>query len=208
MARTISISIYLFLWDHDGTEKVICNKYTRIIYECSQYIRNITFDKDYSNVHNTLIRNITFDKDLAVCTVTSTLEIKLSTHLWVVGKNCVKVLSISVKGLRSYAPYKVDGQTGWFLYTPNFVCWRGGLYNNLWKDMTWDIDTYSGHGQHVCEILSRSNIAVKSYGPETDFWYVTSVNSTLEIWPWLKVMTNPKTMDNNHVKYYPDPTLQ
>ena len=29
-----------------------------------------------------------------------------------------------------------------------------------------------GHGQQFCEILSRSNLAVRSYGPDTDFEYV------------------------------------
>ena len=37
-----------------------------------------------------------------------------------------------------------------------------------------------------------------SYGPNTDFRYVCTVTLTLEIWPWV--------MDNNCVKYYPDPT--
>ena len=31
---------------------------------------------------------------------------------------------------------------------------------------------------------------------------------TLEIWPWVKVMTQPLVMDNICVKYYPDPILQ
>ena len=63
-------------------------------------------------------------------------------------------------------------------------------------------DTPLGHGQQLSEILSRSNLAVRSYGPDTDFQYVCTVTLTLEIWPWVKVM------DNNWVKYYPDPTWQ
>ena len=42
-------------------------------------------------------------------------------------------------------------------------------------------DTPSGHGQQLCEILSRSNFAVRSYGPDTDFGYVCTVTLTLEI---------------------------
>ena len=36
-------------------------------------------------------------------------------------------------------------------------------------------DTPLGHGQQLCEILSRSNIAVRSYGPDTDVRYVCTV---------------------------------
>ena len=69
-------------------------------------------------------------------------------------------------------------------------------------------DTPLGHAQHLCEILSRSNLAVRSYGPDTDFQYVCTVTMTLEIWSWVRVMTHPWVMDNNCVKYYPDPTWQ
>ena len=67
-------------------------------------------------------------------------------------------------------------------------------------------DTPLGHGRQVCEILSRSNMAVRSYGPDMDFGYLCTVTLTLEIWPWVKVMTHPWVMDNNCVKYYPDQT--
>ena len=42
-------------------------------------------------------------------------------------------------------------------------------------------DTSFGHGQQLCEILSRSNTAMRSYGPYTDFRYVCTVTFTLEI---------------------------
>ena len=42
-------------------------------------------------------------------------------------------------------------------------------------------DTPLGHGQQLSEILSRSNLAVRSYGPDTDFQYVCTVTLTLEI---------------------------
>ena len=64
------------------------------------------------------------------------------------------------------------------------------------------------HGQQLCEILSRSNMAAKSYGPDIDFVYKCTVTLALEIWPWVKVMTHPWVMDNNCVKYYPDQTWQ
>ena len=69
-------------------------------------------------------------------------------------------------------------------------------------------DTPLGHGQQLCEILSRSNLAARSYGPNTDFQYVCTVTLTLEIWPWVKVMTHPGVMDNNCVKYYLNPIWQ
>ena len=68
-------------------------------------------------------------------------------------------------------------------------------------------DTLLGHGQQLCEVLSRSNLAVRSYGPDMDFRYMCTV-TTSEIWPWVKVITHPCGMDNNCVKYYPDPSWQ
>ena len=69
-------------------------------------------------------------------------------------------------------------------------------------------ETPLGHGQQLCEILPRSNLAVGSYGPDTDFWYMCTVTLTSEIWPWVEVMKHPWAMDNNCVKYYPDPIWQ
>ena len=42
-------------------------------------------------------------------------------------------------------------------------------------------DTPLGHGQQLCEILSRSNTAGKSYGTNTDSGYVCTVTLTFEI---------------------------
>ena len=69
-------------------------------------------------------------------------------------------------------------------------------------------DTPLGHGQQLCEVLSRSNLAMRSNGLGTDFGYVCTVTLTSEIWPWVKVMTHPSVIDNKCVKYYPDPTWQ
>ena len=44
-----------------------------------------------------------------------------------------------------------------------------------WKKMAWTNDTSLGHRQELCEILSISNMAVSSYGLDTDLGYV---------WPW------------------------
>ena len=57
-------------------------------------------------------------------------------------------------------------------------------------------DASLGHWKQLCEILSRSNLAVRSYCPDTDFGYVCTVTLKLEIWPWVKVMTHLWVMDN------------
>ena len=36
-------------------------------------------------------------------------------------------------------------------------------------------ETRYGHGHQLCEILFRSNLAVRSYGPDTDFGYVSTL---------------------------------
>ena len=83
----------------------------------------------------------------------------------------------------------------------------------LWP-WSWSYDLGSrhdpplSHGQQSCEMLSRSNMAVKSYGLDMDFVYKCTVTLALEVWPWVKVMTHPWVMDNNCVKYYLDPTWQ
>ena len=41
-------------------------------------------------------------------------------------------------------------------------------------------DTPLGHGQQLCEILSRSHLAARSYGPDTDFQYMCTVTLNLE----------------------------
>ena len=73
----------------------------------------------------------------------------------------------------------------------------------------WDItlgqghDTPLGHGQQLCEMLSRSNLVVRSYDPDTDFGYVYTMTLTLEIRPYVKLMTHPWVMDSNCVNNYP-----
>ena len=133
-----------------------------------------------------------------ICTVTLIFEIwssvKVMTHPWVMDNNCVK-----------YYPDPTWQEL-----------WPGHGFSVYVHcdldlgDMTFGQghDTPLGHGQQLCEISSRSNLAVRSYGPDTDFQYVCTVTLTLEIWPWVKVMTHPWVMDNNCVKYYPDPTWQ
>ena len=68
--------------------------------------------------------------------------------------------------------------------------------------LTQGYDTPLDHGQQLCEILSRSNMAVRSYCTDTDFGYVCTVTLILEIWPVLKVMTHLWVVDNNCVIYY------
>ena len=64
------------------------------------------------------------------------------------------------------------------------------------------------NGQQLCEILSRSNMAVRSYGPDTELRYVCTVTLTLDVWLWIKVLMYPWDMDNNCVNFFPDRTWQ
>ena len=67
-------------------------------------------------------------------------------------------------------------------------------------------DTSLDHKHHLCEKLSRSNMAVRNYGPETDFGYVCTV--TLAIMTLVQGHDTPLEQDHNCVKFYPDPTWQ
>ena len=133
------------------------------------------------------------------CTAILTLEIwpwvKVMTHSLVMDNNCVK-------------------------YYPN-PTWQWGFIarKGFWVYVYCDLDlgdmtlsqghdTHLGQKKQLREIISRSNLAVRSYGPDTDFGYVCTVTLTLEKWPLVKFMTHPWVMDNNCVKYYPNSTWQ
>ena len=53
------------------------------------------------------------------------------------------------------------------------------------------LDTRLGHGQ-LC-LISRSNTAGRSYGPDTDFVYVCTVTLTLGIQQWKEEHQQLKT---------------
>ena len=149
---------------------------------------------------NMAVRSYCPDTDFGyVCTVTLTLEIwplvKVMTHPWVMDNNCVK--------------YYPDPTWQWGVMARTRNLGMCALWPWPWRlTLGQSHDTPLGHGQQLCEILSRYNMAVRSYCPDTDFGYVCTVTLTLEIWPLVKVMTHPRVMDNNCVKYYPDPTWQ
>ena len=67
-------------------------------------------------------------------------------------------------------------------------------------------DTPLVHGQQLCEKLSRSNMAVRSYGLDMDFgcFHCDLDLGDMTFKACVKVMTHPSVMDNNCVKYYPD----
>ena len=120
--------------------------------------------------------------------------VKAVTHPWAMENNCVKYYPAS---------------------TLQFRLWPG---HRSWASVYCDLDladmtlgqghcTSFVHGKYLCEILSKSNMALRSYGPNTDFGYVCTVTLTLEIWPWIEVMTHLWDMDNNCVKYYPERTI-
>ena len=185
---------------------------------------------------NMAVRSYGQDTDYQyMCTVTLTFEIwpwvKVMTHPWVMDNNCVKYnpdptwqwgvmartrLS-SICALWPW-PWRYDlGSKSWH----TLGSWTTIVWNiiQIWVCVHCDLDlgdmtmgqgqdTPLGHGQQLCEILSKSNMAVRSYGQDTDYQYMCTVTLTLEIWPWIKVMTHPWVMDNNRVKLYPDRTRE
>ena len=88
------------------------------------------------------------------------------------------------------------------------------LHSDLdFEDMSFGqgYDTPLDQGQKwLCKILhvSRSNMAVISYGPDTNFGYVSTVTLTLAQWLWLNVMAHPWVMDNNCMTYYQESSWQ
>ena len=108
------------------------------------------------------------------CTLTLTLKIwvKVMTHPWVMDNNCVK--------------YYPDQTSQWGGMAQTRILGMCALWPCPWRfDLGQCHDTPLGHGQQSCEILSRSNIAVRSYGPDTEFGYACTVTLTLGIWPWV-----------------------
>ena len=98
-----------------------------------------------------------------VCTVTLTSEIwpwvRVMTHLSVIDSKCVK-----------YYPDLTWqwGEHGFPVYVHRDLDLRDMILGQ-------DYDTPLVRGQQLCKILSRSNLAVRSYGPDEDFQYM---------WPW------------------------
>ena len=128
-----------------------------------------------------------------VCTQTFTLEIwtwvKVMTHPWV---RTAIVWNIQIQG--SSKRYDSD---------MNFNCVY--CYLDLgYMTLIQGHVTPLGHGQQLCEILSRSNTVVKRYDPDTNFNYVCTVTLTLEMWSWVQVMKLPWVLGNICVKYCPD----
>ena len=113
---------------------------------------------------------------------------------WTLQYDCTVLLSRSNMRVRSYGPGLRFR-----------VCVHS--YLDLW-DITFvqGHSTPSDHWQWMCEILSRSNMAVRSYDLDKALGCVCTLTLNLEIWPWVKVMTNPWVIDKDCVKYYPDPT--
>ena len=67
--------------------------------------------------------------------------------------------------------------------TSTFVRWHG-IWNIAWN--RW--------------VQPRANMAVRSYGLETEFGYVQTVTLILDIWPWVKVKTHPGIMKNTVIE--------
>ena len=80
--------------------------------------------------------------------------------------------------------------------------WPWPWSNNLWS-RSWH--TLGLRTTIVWNIIQIQHGSEKLW-PGHDFGNVFSVTSTLDIWPCVKVTTNPWVMDNNCVKYHTFPT--
>ena len=129
-----------------------------------------------------------------MCTVTLTLEIKPWVHT---------LESLTTTASNIQIQHSGSDLLPWHKFWVCVQCYLDLGYMTL----TQGHDTALDHRQQWYEISSRSNIAVRSYGPDTNFGfgYVCTINLTLEIWPclrsWNKVMTQPLIIYNNWVKY-------
>ena len=83
----------------------------------------------------------------------------------------------------------------------NLPCVNGDLDPGIWpwvKVMIW-----------LCDILSRSNLAVRSYGLDRVLGMtLCALWHCPRTWPLVKVMTHAWVMDSNCLEYYQDPTWQ
>ena len=124
------------------------------------------------------------------CTVTLALKIwpwiEIMTHPWVMDNTCVKYYPYQTWQWRVMARTRNLGMCALWPWP-----WRYDLGSKSWHIL--------GPWTTIVWILSTSNMAVRSYGPDTEFGYVCTVTLTLEVWPWVKVMTHPWVMDNNCV---------
>ena len=64
-----------------------------------------------------------------------------------------------------------------------------------------------GDMTRLCDIIKIKHGSEELW-PDTVFQYINNVTLTLEIWPWLSVITHPWVMENKCVRYYPYPTRQ
>ena len=77
-----------------------------------------------------------------------------------------------------------------------------GQFNKKWKNED-KIMLKHCRSPIIQDVL---NIIDKEFWPSfLDFEYVWPATLTLEMWPWVKVVTYPWVMYNNCVKYYQDP---
>ena len=130
------------------------------------------------------------DLDLGVMTLGQGM-----THRWVMDNNCTN--------------YYPDPTWQWRVMARTLILCISALWPWPWR---YDLGSRSWHILGSWTTIVRNIIQIQhgseELRPGHEFGYVCTVTLTLEVWPWLKVMTYPWVMDNNCVKYYPDPTWQ
>ena len=140
-------------------------------------------------------------RTFGICTVTLTLEIwpcvKFMTYLWVIDNNCVTYYPAPTRQWRVITRTRILGMCAMWPWHLRYVQPRSWHTLGSW---TTNAGMSNIQIQDCCEKL----------WPGHGFWVCVhcDLDLTLEIWPWVKLMTHPWFMENNCVKYYPDPTLQ
>ena len=98
--------------------------------------------------------------------------------------NCVKC-EISSRSHMAVRSYGLDTDFG-------YVCSVTLPLEILGMTLGRSHDKPLDNEQLLCEILSRSNLAARSYYPNTDFGYVCVVTLTMEIWRSVFQLENEK----------------
>ena len=116
----------------------------------------------------------------------------------------IKILSRSSMAVRSLDP---DTNFG-YMYTVNMTLKILPRYKVIHdKLLAQGHDTSLGHRQQSSIILSRSNMAVRSYDLDMDFGYVYTMSLTSDIWPLFNAMANPWVIDNNCVDFFSESNM-
>ena len=122
--------------------------------------------------------------------------VKVMPRPWVIDNNCVKYYQDPTRQLGDVAQSWNLGIHECALWP---WLWRYDLRSRPWHTRgLWTIVYNIIQIQHISEEL----------WPRQGFWVSVQYDLDLGDMTWVKVTTHPWVMDNNIVKYFPDPTWQ